>query len=959
MSGRRRRRWRTGELPHLGVDRLHIFVPAIMSVGLVFWIVTLTRDLLRWQGAQAEQRRARAAGRATAAFVLGELGPPAPAMPGLRLRVSYLLTAAVTGTVSLYVLIGSVANYLREGGYVGDIAWLMALSLVVVAVFGAIAGISLTVFLAWPNPPASLHGILRATPLTGATDPDELAGARPSWGLSTAANLVPVVALVFTIMVGSGRSALVQLDATVWEWAEGQAWMDALGAWDPWRSWPALVAVLFLAGLAALRCRVLAVSVPVGLVAGVAAVALAAVVVDRPAPGVAGAAVGISSYPSSRVALAVFLVGVVPLLAAALHGRTWYVAGLRALGTVVVAAVVLSGLHLGSIWLTDAIGGLLFGLAGALVVDWAVAHQRWHDHCPGCAWAPAGSRVPLLSAIHLHPSGLRWVRTLAHLTAGLAAVGLALLALVGGVPANPDGSLLDAQIQRPLQLGLATVVSVGALVTWRWPGVGAVMIAVAAVGLGAFAGLEYRPELAVLMTVALMVPAVLSWLSWQHRRRRGEIVALAAVTLLLVVVAWFGAQEVYGHYFGPTHPDSSADQLAVDRVEWMWSGALTSRGVTVVAGVVPGAREATVRMEPVGGGPAVTGPTVEVSPESIARVEVRGLEPEADYRYVVIVDGVADRSRGVGSLRTPAEGPMSFRVALSGCARSGSNGAVYDAIAATDPLLYLAVGDLHYANLDSDDPAVFRAALRRQLVQPGQAALYRDVPIGYIWDDHDYGPNNAGAESPTRSAARTAYRQMVPHYPLTEPGDAPIQQAFTIGRVRFVMTDTRSERTSSSMLGAAQEEWLVDELTRASRTHAVVVWVNAVPWVGAADPVSDTWAGWSDDRRRIADAISDAGVDNLVMLSGDAHMVAVDDGTNTDYSTARTGGFPLLHAAALDRPGGVKGGPYSEGTFPGGGQFATMDIADDGASVVVTFTGRTWEGEELVRYQFGVDAPAA
>lgn len=954
MSGRRRRRWRTGDLPNLGVDRLHIFVPAIMSVGLVFWIATLTRDLFRWQGAQAEQRRARAAGRATAAFVLGELGPPAPALPGLRLRVSYLLTALVTGTVSLYVLIGSAANYLREGGYVGDIAWLMALSLVVAAVFGAVAGISLTVFLAWPTPPSSLHAILRATPLTGAGDADEASGARPSWGLSTAANLVPVGALVFTIMVASGRSALVQFDAAVWEWAAGQTWMDALGAWDPWRSWPALVAVLFLAGLAVLRCRALAVAVPLGLVAGAAAVALAAAVVDRPAPGVADAAAGMSSYPSSRVALAVFLVGVVPLLVAAVHGRSWYVPGLRAAGAPVVAAVVLSGLHLGSIWLTDAVGGLLFGLAGALVVDWAVAHERWHDHCPGCAWAPAGSRVPLLSAIHLHPSGLRWVRTLGHLTAGLAAVGLAVLAVVGGVPANPDGSLLDAQIQRPLQLALAGMVSIGALVTWRWPAVGAVLIAVAAVGLGAFAGLEYRPELAVLMTVALMVPAVLAWLGWQHRRRRGEIVALAAVTLVLVVVAWFGAQEVYGHYFGPTHPASSTAQLPVDRVDWMWSGALTPRGATVVAGVVPGARSATVRMEPAGGGPALTGPTVEVSPESIARVEVRGLEPDTQYRYVVVVDGVADRSRGVGSLQTPAEGPMSFRVAVSGCARSGSNGAVYDAIAATDPLLYLAIGDFHYANLDSTDPAEFRAAMRRQLVQPAQAALYRDAPIGYVWDDHDYGPNNAGADSPTRTAARTAYRQMVPHYPLTGPGDAPIQQAFTIGRVRFVMTDTRSERTASSMLGGAQEEWLVEELTTASASHALVVWVNAVPWVDPPNPLADTWAGWPDDRRRIADAISDAGVDNLVMLAGDAHMVAVDDGTNTDYSTARTGGFPLLHAAALDRPGSEKGGPYSEGAFPGGGQFATMDIDDDGSSVAVTFTGRTWAGDELVRYEFVV-----
>lgn len=347
-----------------------------------------------------------------------------------------------------------------------------------------------------------------------------------------------------------------------------------------------------------------------------------------------------------------------------------------------------------------------------------------------------------------------------------------------------------------------------------------------------------------------------------------------------------------------------------------------------------------------------------VSDESIARVFVGGLTPGTAYEYRVVVDGVPDRSRGVGSLRTPAEGPMSFRVALASCARSGSNGAVFDAVAATDPLLFLSLGDFHYANLEVDDPAAFRAAYRRQLTQPGQAALYRQVPIGYVWDDHDYGGNDADASSPTRSAARTAYRQVVPHYPLVEPEDGPIQQAFTIGRVRFVMTDTRSERTAASMLGDEQEQWLIEELTTAARTHAAVVWVNAVPWVGAPDPLVDTWAAWPDDRRRIADAISAAGVDNLVMLAGDAHMIAIDDGTNTDYSAAGTGGFPLLHAAALDRPGSVKGGPYSEGTFPGGGQFATMDVDDDGSSVDVTFTGWNWEGEELVRYEFGVDAPA-
>jgi hypothetical protein len=76
-------------------------------------------------------------------------------MAGLRLKVSYLVTAVVTGGLALYVLIGSTANYVREGGYVGDIAWLMALSLVVVAVFGFVAGVSLTVFVAWLHCTAS------------------------------------------------------------------------------------------------------------------------------------------------------------------------------------------------------------------------------------------------------------------------------------------------------------------------------------------------------------------------------------------------------------------------------------------------------------------------------------------------------------------------------------------------------------------------------------------------------------------------------------------------------------------------------------------------------------------------------------------------------------------------------------------------------------------------------------
>jgi hypothetical protein len=40
------------------------------------------------------------------------------------------------------------------------------------------------------------------------------------------------------------------------------------------------------------------------------------------------------------------------------------------------------------------------------------------------------------------------------------------------------------------------------------------------------------------------------------------------------------------------------------------------------------------------------------------------------------------------------------------------------------------------------------------------------LQIAYIWDDHDYGENNAGAESLSRLSALQAYPMNVPHYPL-------------------------------------------------------------------------------------------------------------------------------------------------------------------------------------------------
>jgi phosphodiesterase/alkaline phosphatase D-like protein len=303
----------------------------------------------------------------------------------------------------------------------------------------------------------------------------------------------------------------------------------------------------------------------------------------------------------------------------------------------------------------------------------------------------------------------------------------------------------------------------------------------------------------------------------------------------------------------------------------------------------------------------------------------------------------------MGRAHTVTSAPTSFTFAVGGCARAGSNGAVFDAIRAHDPLFFLILGDFYYGNIDSNDREEFRNQYDRALSRPAQAALYRSTAIDYVWDDHDYGANDSGAGSPSKPAALATYRSVAPHYRLPDSG--AIYHSFSVGRVRFVVTDTRSARTRSTMLGARQTRWLERQLLEAKGRGQLAVWVNSVPWIAAEG--TDSWAGYPAERRQLANFVARHRVRNLLMLSGDAHMFAIDDGTNNDYATFGDGSFPILHAAALDRRGERKGGPYSEGAFPGSGQFGTVSVRDSGGTTIsVTLAGWNYRGEQLGSYTF-------
>jgi phosphodiesterase/alkaline phosphatase D-like protein len=386
-------------------------------------------------------------------------------------------------------------------------------------------------------------------------------------------------------------------------------------------------------------------------------------------------------------------------------------------------------------------------------------------------------------------------------------------------------------------------------------------------------------------------------------------------------------------------------------IGWTWAGGTTAES-TVITARVEANRPAHISIE---GFDTLISPllTEPMSAGALHRFSLTGLKPDTVYNYRIVDAHGAPLDDEPRSIRTfPAPGkPASFRFAVSSCAK-GIDSPVFAAVAHQNARFFLHTGDFNYDNIAENRVEAFRPAYDSHLSAPRLRTLLAQTPLIYQWDDHDFGPNDSNRTSPSREASLRNYRELVPHYPLTvDAADllAPVDQAFTVGRVRFILSDLRSERDPAGrrMMSAAQDAWLRTQLLAARDAgHPLIFWVSSVPWNGAPSK-DDRWQGYPAHRTEMADFIKANGLAGKVaVLAGDAHMTAIDDGTHGDFATG--GGAPIrvFQAGPIANRGSYKGGPYSHGARYKSDvnqhlhQFGLVDITDDGQRIRVTWSGR-------------------
>jgi alkaline phosphatase D len=277
------------------------------------------------------------------------------------------------------------------------------------------------------------------------------------------------------------------------------------------------------------------------------------------------------------------------------------------------------------------------------------------------------------------------------------------------------------------------------------------------------------------------------------------------------------------------------------------------------------------------------------------KARVGGLKPHTEYYYVwESGTGVSPIGRTRTAPPPDAAQPLNFGVSACQNYGIGYFNAHADAASIPDMDLYLFLGDYIYEqksrkdtlrgdDIQAVDLPTYRAKYALYRSDAGLRELHRIHPVAHIWDDHEVENNYSDNNPPPSLAQRYAgYRAAFEWLPrMSFPKDRHrIYRKLPFGALADVfLTDQRQYRTGSNddqsrhILGEPQMSWLIASL-KASRAKwkfvANEVVMASIDYDGSHN--GDAWDGYPADRARLLGEIERAGIDNVVFLTGDAHV---------------------------------------------------------------------------------------
>jgi len=318
----------------------------------------------------------------------------------------------------------------------------------------------------------------------------------------------------------------------------------------------------------------------------------------------------------------------------------------------------------------------------------------------------------------------------------------------------------------------------------------------------------------------------------------------------------------------------------------------------------------------------------------------------------------------LGGEAAAEEAPLT-RIAFGSCAHQDKPQPIWDAVLAYRPELFVFTGDNVYGDVMSAAMTELREAYAAAAKVAGIAALRAEVPVLAIWDDHDYGQNDGGADFAHKEQAERLFLDFwgIGH---DDPrGQRPgIYHAEILGppeaRIQVILLDTRTFRSAlrptdergalgkeaylpdpdpaKTMLGEAQWAWLAEQLRKPAELRLLVSSVQVL----AEQHGFERWGNLPLERQKFLDLIAESGAAGVILVSGDRHIGALyrlREDVPYDLYEITSSGLNMAYAHNRDS------GPLRLGEVYGQDNFGTIDI--DWQAGEVTLAIRDMGGEAV------------
>jgi alkaline phosphatase D len=241
---------------------------------------------------------------------------------------------------------------------------------------------------------------------------------------------------------------------------------------------------------------------------------------------------------------------------------------------------------------------------------------------------------------------------------------------------------------------------------------------------------------------------------------------------------------------------------------------------------------------------------------------------------------------------------QSYVIAFGSCANQSKQQLIWDAVVASQPDLFIFLGDNIYG--DTEDMNLLRARYDQLARNPHFQRLRAQTPIIATWDDHDYGANDAGAEFPKKVESKEIFLDFFGEPPNTERrlrADG-IYTAYRYGaagqRIQVLLLDTRWARSpllrvsdaeyaerrrhhigpytantdpDARILSEAQWRWLEEQLRQPAELRLIA---TSIPFLQEGTGW-ETWSNFPAEQERLLALIEQTRANGLLFLTGDTH----------------------------------------------------------------------------------------